>query len=766
MSSALKPALPSSGGQSPGNASTGAGKPPGMSQHTGATNPYTSAPLGHVAQNLAVGGGLPNAHSNLGLSPQNIAANMSINQVPLSINQTPAHNAVPPLKTPSVPGTLSSHRPPNTQHPYLPAGSGTNASALSSPHEEGTALPPSQNSAHLMAVHRAQQQIQHHPMEPQSADRFKQSQPALTTPQQPPTQLPQAVVPSSQHQSNGMVASPSDMTSSPPKAPLSVPSSPPKPTDSPSSSSNSNSPTVAQPTVAASVALQNHISPSVQQSSTNSNSSNDTSAAIKPATEAPPSPPASDVPVEAKTSTVSVPSVAIAVPAIATPAAVPSIAQEQQPTPEASTVPVTVNKLAALAPAPPKEPPKDPVAAKPQSTLKLATTPRNISNRKREQSKQHISKTDSAAKSKSSPNSKPLDKTPTKTPRSASEERKSKRNRIRTQPYQSPLPELALISKLSNRSSSPAKNQDEKLIVFYKNEFLAVRNADGGFYVCQAVQNVYKSSVRIRIRWLSQDKQDKIYIPDFYDTTEFDCILTNINMNRVEKGKYNLPKDELERTENILKRALAVEKGDSAPALTEEHPDGLDLSLFRDESQLKKKQRKALKRKSRESAADASSSSASPSKNTKKSPERAKARKVTRSPVKASTKKPAPLTSSKATTSSRETRKSDGGRAERAKRRGEVPVTLTVKSSPVLDQKKARVLAKVVLKNAIPISVPSKDKKKKGGKVSGKSNAPLPTATTSKSGSSGGAKTSTRSQGVVASASSASSSTRRKKGRK
>lgn len=467
MSSALKPALPSSGGQSPGNASTGAVKPSGMSQHTGATNPYTSTPLGHVAQNLAVGGGLPNAHSNMGLSPQNIAANMSINQVPLSINQTPAHNAVPPLKTPSVPGTLPSHRSPNTQHPYLPPGSGTNASAVSSAHEEGTALPPSQNSAHLMAVHRAQQQIQHHPMESQSVDRFKQqAQPALTTSQQPPAQLPQAVLPSSQHQSNGMAASPSDMTSSLPKAPLSVPSSPTKPTDSPSSSSNSNSPTVAQPTVAASVALQNHISPSVQQSSTNSNSSNDTSAAIKPATEAPSSPPASEVPVEAKTSTVSVSSVAV--PAIATPAAAPPIAQEQQPTPEAPTVPVTVNKLAALAPAPPKEPPKDPAAAKPQSTLKLATTPRNISNRKREQSKQHVSKTDSAAKSKSSPNSKPPDKTPTKTPRSASEERKSKRNRIRTQPYQSPLPELALISKLSNRSSSPAKNQDEKLIVFYK----------------------------------------------------------------------------------------------------------------------------------------------------------------------------------------------------------------------------------------------------------------------------------------------------------
>lgn len=48
-------------------------------------------------------------------------------------------------------------------------------------------------------------------------------------------------------------------------------------------------------------------------------------------------------------------------------------------------------------------------------------------------------------------------------------------------------------------------------------------------------------------------------------------------MERVEKGKYNLPKDELERTENILKRALAVESGGSAPSLTEEHPDGCKL---------------------------------------------------------------------------------------------------------------------------------------------------------------------------------------------
>jgi len=46
-----------------------------------------------------------------------------------------------------------------------------------------------------------------------------------------------------------------------------------------------------------------------------------------------------------------------------------------------------------------------------------------------------------------------------------------------------------------------------------------VRNAEGSFYVCQAMQNIYKSSRRIRIRWLSQDKTNgEFYSPDFYDT--------------------------------------------------------------------------------------------------------------------------------------------------------------------------------------------------------------------------------------------------------
>ncbi|CAK9814413.1 hypothetical protein ANTPLA_LOCUS8185 [Anthophora plagiata] len=198
---------------------------------------------------------------------------------------------------------------------------------------------------------------------------------------------------------------------------------------------------------------------------------------------------------------------------------------------------------------------------------------------------------------------KDLKGTPT-TPDGAS---KPKRNRIQTQPYQSPLPEIALLVKNLNKPP-PSKASDDKLIVFYKNEFLAVRNAEGSFYVCQAMQNIYKSSRRIRIRWLSQDKNNgEIYSPDFYDYIDFDCILTNLNLNKIDKNKFQLTKIELLRTENILKRAIDVEAGLSEkPRVTEEHPDGLDLSLYKDESQLKRrkshnlhKQKQNLRKKSK-----------------------------------------------------------------------------------------------------------------------------------------------------------------------
>lgn len=109
---------------------------------------------------------------------------------------------------------------------------------------------------------------------------------------------------------------------------------------------------------------------------------------------------------------------------------------------------------------------------------------------------------------------------------------------------------------------------------------MAVRNADGGFFLCQAMNNVYKSSPKIRIRWLSEDSTIKNnYCLDFYDNTDIECVLTSVSLNKLAKGKFHLTKMEQDRIESILKKALDVEKGIvQRPDVTEENPDGCELA--------------------------------------------------------------------------------------------------------------------------------------------------------------------------------------------
>lgn len=51
-----------------------------------------------------------------------------------------------------------------------------------------------------------------------------------------------------------------------------------------------------------------------------------------------------------------------------------------------------------------------------------------------------------------------------------------------------------------------------------RHEFLAVRNPEGGFYICQAYQNIHQKSSKIKIRWFTDLPHD-VFQPDFFDTT-------------------------------------------------------------------------------------------------------------------------------------------------------------------------------------------------------------------------------------------------------
>ena len=76
--------------------------------------------------------------------------------------------------------------------------------------------------------------------------------------------------------------------------------------------------------------------------------------------------------------------------------------------------------------------------------------------------------------------------------------RKSKRARTRTQPFQSSESDASLLRVIKESAAAQAlkaaqiKANEDKLVVFFKGEFLAVRNAEGGFYICQVI-NIEKN---------------------------------------------------------------------------------------------------------------------------------------------------------------------------------------------------------------------------------------------------------------------------------
>ena len=162
----------------------------------------------------------------------------------------------------------------------------------------------------------------------------------------------------------------------------------------------------------------------------------------------------------------------------------------------------------------------------------------------------------------------------------ADDQRQSKRVRLQYQPFQSPqVMNTMPYFRMRTPSSSNTTSLDDKIMVFSKGEFLAVRNETGTFFICRTAQKVYKNSRKFKIRWLTNEKGDpNTYTLDFYDTTDFECVLTNLRLEKISKGNYSLPDDEKKRTLNILERALNVEKGVSVdPRQFAE--DGVDVSF-------------------------------------------------------------------------------------------------------------------------------------------------------------------------------------------
>merc|ERR1712008_521992 len=82
----------------------------------------------------------------------------------------------------------------------------------------------------------------------------------------------------------------------------------------------------------------------------------------------------------------------------------------------------------------------------------------------------------------------------------------------------------------------PAKESTASTAVFFKGEHLAVRNAEGSFYLCQASQHIHRHSKKIKIQWLGlateYNPSKDLYLPEYYDTPQFGTILTSVELDK------------------------------------------------------------------------------------------------------------------------------------------------------------------------------------------------------------------------------------------
>merc|ERR1711994_623751 len=162
---------------------------------------------------------------------------------------------------------------------------------------------------------------------------------------------------------------------------------------------------------------------------------------------------------------------------------------------------------------------------------------------------------------------------------------------------------------VNNGNETQKKSTNKRDPVFFKDEFLAVRADEGSFYLCKAMQNIYIGSRNITIQWFSNEEhiipakenpEQDIYAPDFYDKTEFETILTSVELDKVlgKSKRMILPEEEQARIQKILQRAKDKAEGKldmSNIQLTEDNPDGLDISLYKGEDQLDKIEKKRSK---------------------------------------------------------------------------------------------------------------------------------------------------------------------------
>lgn len=136
-----------------------------------------------------------------------------------------------------------------------------------------------------------------------------------------------------------------------------------------------------------------------------------------------------------------------------------------------------------------------------------------------------------------------------------------KSRRSSTVPSQSPVEQ-------HHDVSSPEivqRTDDQQDVIFYeKNDYLAIRNEQNTYYLCQLMENVRSNRPMIRVKWLDTNDSGKTY----YLTSQFDripqkSIIMPVTPNKLKTGKkgdqfFSLDDQVKDNIMDRLKRSISV----------------------------------------------------------------------------------------------------------------------------------------------------------------------------------------------------------------
>ncbi|XP_078491474.1 poly [ADP-ribose] polymerase tankyrase isoform X1 [Ciona intestinalis] len=96
---------------------------------------------------------------------------------------------------------------------------------------------------------------------------------------------------------------------------------------------------------------------------------------------------------------------------------------------------------------------------------------------------------------------------------------------------------------------------------YVKGEVLAVRNEDGGFYLCMCPNNIFTVSKPFKVQWLDQELATNTFKRSYFDYLHFKSVLySGVVLKKIDGNKFSLPEAQEKKINHRLDKSLRGEE--------------------------------------------------------------------------------------------------------------------------------------------------------------------------------------------------------------